>query len=91
VIEAALGLAGFFAFYLVRGWRFGDSFAPFDNVASEAATVTFLAIVGGQVGCLFAQRDGSLARRLRLRGIGSSSGGSASSSGSRVCSSTCRG
>ena len=68
VIEASLGLAGFFAFYLAEGWRLGDSFAPFDHVAREAATVTFLGIVGGQVGCLFAQRDGGLRRRLSLRG-----------------------
>lgn len=67
LIEAALGLAGFFAYYLVEGWRPGDSFAPFEAVHREAATVTFLAIVGGQVGCLFAQRAGDLAARLDLR------------------------
>ncbi len=68
VVEAALGLAGYFAFYLAEGWRPGDSFAPFEHVSREAATVTFLGIVGGQVGCLFAQRDGTFIRRLRLRG-----------------------
>ncbi|MBI2764804.1 MAG: cation-transporting P-type ATPase [Chloroflexi bacterium] len=68
VVEAALGLAGFFAFYLAHGWRVGDSFGPFQQISHQAATVTFLGIVGGQVGCLFAQRDGSLARRLSLRG-----------------------
>jgi sodium/potassium-transporting ATPase subunit alpha len=67
-IEAALGLVGFFAFFVAHGWRLGDSFAPFEHLAREAATVTFLGIVGGQVGCLFAQRDGGLLRRLRLRG-----------------------
>ncbi|MEP7215371.1 MAG: cation-transporting P-type ATPase, partial [Anaerolineaceae bacterium] len=70
VLEAALGLAGFFAFYLVEGWRFGDSFAPFDAIARDATTVTFLAIVGGQVGCLFAERDGTFRQRLSLRSNG---------------------
>lgn len=67
VVEAALGLAGFFSYYLWAGWRPGDSFAPFEGIAHEATTVTFLAIVGGQVACLFAQRDGSFWRRLSLR------------------------
>jgi magnesium-transporting ATPase (P-type) len=66
-IEAALGLAGFFCRFLWAGWRPGDSFAPFDGMASEAATLTFLCIVGGQVGCLVAQRDGPLRSRLSLR------------------------
>jgi magnesium-transporting ATPase (P-type) len=68
VIEAALGLAGFFAFFVVEaGWRFPESFAPFEEFTNAASTVTFLSIVGGQVGCLFAQRDGSLLERLSLR------------------------
>ncbi len=67
VVEAALGMAGFFAYYTAAGWRFGDSFGPFGDIAHEATTVTFLAIVGGQVACLFAQRDGTLWRRLSLR------------------------
>jgi magnesium-transporting ATPase (P-type) len=65
-LEAAIALAGFFAFYLVEGWRFGDSFAPFEGASRAAATVTFLGIVGGQVGCLVAQRDGTLRQRLSL-------------------------
>ncbi len=40
--------------------------AFFAAVAAEASTLTFLAVVGGQVGCLFAQRDGRLRRRLSL-------------------------
>ena len=67
VIEACLGLAGFFAFYVAHGWRLGDSFAPYSSVARQATTITFLSIVGGQVGCLFAQRDGRLLQRLSLR------------------------
>ena len=66
-MEAALGLVGFFAFYLAQGWRIGETFAPFAAVTDEATTVTFLAIVGGQVGCLFAQRDGTFLQRLSLR------------------------
>jgi magnesium-transporting ATPase (P-type) len=67
VLEAALGMAGFFGYYAAQGWSPGESFAPFANVAHQATTITFLAIVGGQVGCLFAQRDGPLWRRLSLR------------------------
>ena len=67
VIEAAIALAGFFAYYTVEGWRFAGSFAPFEDISHEAATITFLGIVGGQVGCIFAQRDGSLRQRLSLR------------------------
>ncbi|MGE0685268.1 MAG: cation-translocating P-type ATPase, partial [Dehalococcoidia bacterium] len=64
--EAALGMGGFFLYYLAEGWRFGDSFTPYAGIAHEATTLTFLAIVGGQVGCLFAQRDGPLRQRLSL-------------------------
>ncbi len=66
-VEAALGLAGFFAYYLWAGWQPGTSLAPYDHVANGATTLTFLCIVGGQVGCLFAQRDGPLFARLSLR------------------------
>ena len=66
LIEAALGLAGFFAFYLEAGWRFG-SFDPYEALHDEATTITFLAIVGGQVGCLFAQRDGGILQRFDVR------------------------
>ncbi len=65
-IEALLGLGAYFAFYVADGWRPGDSFDPFQSVSRDAATVTFLGIVGGQIGCLFAQRDGSLRKRLSL-------------------------
>ena len=67
LLEAGIALGGFFAFYLAEGWRPGDSFAPFQGISRDAATITFLGIVGGQVGCLFAQRDGTLRQRLSLR------------------------
>jgi len=66
VIEASLGLAGFALFEAWHGWRPFDSFAPYAGIEQAATTATFLAIVGGQVGCLFSQRDGSLRTRLSL-------------------------
>jgi calcium-translocating P-type ATPase len=66
-IEALLGLAGFFAYYLASGWRPFEAMDDRDAFVHAAATVTFLGIVGGQVGCLFAQREGPLMRRLSLR------------------------
>ncbi len=67
-LEAALGLACFTLFYAHHGWRPFGSLAPYYAVARQADTLTFLGIVGGQVGCLFSQRDGALGRRLSLRG-----------------------
>jgi sodium/potassium-transporting ATPase subunit alpha len=54
VIEAALGMGA----YLAAFWS--------GAAAAVAATLTFLGIVGGQIGCVFAQRDGSMRRRLAL-------------------------
>jgi calcium-translocating P-type ATPase len=68
MIEAGLGMAAFLAVYWAHGWRPFASFEPFGAARLEAATLTFLGIVGGQVGCLFAQREGSLRARLSLRG-----------------------
>jgi calcium-translocating P-type ATPase len=65
-LEAALGLGAFFGFYLAQGWRPFASLDPYEAVAREATTMTFLGIVAGQIGCLFAQRDGSLRARLSL-------------------------
>jgi sodium/potassium-transporting ATPase subunit alpha len=67
VLEAALGLIAFFAYYLAAGWRPFASLAPYHAIEREAVTLTFLGIVAGQVGCLFAQRDGPLRARLSLR------------------------
>jgi magnesium-transporting ATPase (P-type) len=67
LMEAALGLTAYFGFYMVEGWRPFQPLAPYTAVAVEAATLTFIGIVAGQVGCLFSQRDGPLRRRLSLR------------------------
>ena len=66
-IEALLGLAGFFAFFAWQGWRPFDSLDPYATYNGQARTLTFLGIVAGQVGCLFAQRDGDFTRRLSFR------------------------
>lgn len=66
VLEAALGMAGFLAVYMAHGWRPFESFAPFAADQAEARTLTFLAIIGGEVGCLFAQREGSPRARFSL-------------------------
>ena len=65
-VEALFGIAAFFGFFLVEGWRPFDSLAPFEASAAGAATLTFIGIVAGQLGCLFAQRDGPLVARLSL-------------------------
>jgi len=68
LIEAALGVAAFFAYYWAGGWRPFDTLNGYPSAFEhEATTLTFLGIVSGQVGCLFASRDGSLWRRLSLR------------------------
>jgi magnesium-transporting ATPase (P-type) len=66
LIEAALGMSAFFGYYLYQGWRPGDSFTLYEGIAREAATMTFLGVVAGQIGCLATQRDGSLRARLSL-------------------------
>ncbi|MEZ4552534.1 MAG: cation-transporting P-type ATPase [Dehalococcoidia bacterium] len=66
--EAALGLAAYTAYHLWTGWRPPDAMDA--GLVRAASTLTFLGIVGGQVGCLFAQRDGSLGERLSFRSNG---------------------
>ncbi|MFN0096841.1 MAG: cation-translocating P-type ATPase [Dehalococcoidia bacterium] len=66
LIEAALGVTGFLLFHWVHGWRPFATFEGFEGVSADATTATFLAIVGGQVGCLVAQRAGGLRARLTL-------------------------
>lgn len=56
-VEALLGLAGYFFTYWVHGWRFGDPLADSGNVYILATTMTFSAIVLGQVGNAFACRS----------------------------------
>jgi magnesium-transporting ATPase (P-type) len=65
-IESLLGLAAFFAVFVADGWRPFDSLDAHASVADAARAMTFLGIVSGQIGCLFAQRDGPLLRRLSL-------------------------
>lgn len=68
LIEAALGMAAFAAYYIEAGWRPFNSMDGFGTAFEHrATTLTFLGIVSGQVGCLFAARDGSLRARLSLR------------------------
>ncbi len=68
MIEATLGIAAFLLYHAAHGWRPFDSFTLYAGIYHEATAATFLGIVGGQVGCLFAQRDGPLWRRLSPRG-----------------------
>ncbi len=79
LIEAALGVAAFFGYYIEAGWRPFESMDGFGAAFEhQATTLTFLGIVGGQVGCLFAARDGPLRARLSLRSNGWVAGGLAS-------------
>ncbi|WP_437955617.1 cation-transporting P-type ATPase [Sorangium sp. So ce119] len=63
-VEALLGVAATFGFYWAHGWRPFDSLESFRALERGAATMTFIGIVSGQIGCLFAQRDGPLRKRL---------------------------
>jgi magnesium-transporting ATPase (P-type) len=56
-IEAVLGLAGYFFVYWTHGWRFGDALSASGDVYVLATTMTFAAIVVGQVGNVFACRS----------------------------------
>jgi magnesium-transporting ATPase (P-type) len=68
LIESALGLLGFFAYYWAGGWRPFYTLHGYSSAFEHrATTLTFLGIVSGQLGCLFASRDGSLWQRLSLR------------------------
>jgi calcium-translocating P-type ATPase len=66
LVEAVLGIAAHMAYLAAAGWRPFDSFSAYSGIAAEARTLTFLGIVAGQIGCLFAQREGSLRARLSL-------------------------
>ncbi|TAK55019.1 MAG: cation-transporting P-type ATPase [Dehalococcoidia bacterium] len=70
VMEAALGLAGFFSYFAWQGWRPFDSLAPYSAFDDGARSMTLLGVVAGQIGCLFTQRDGSLRSRLSLTSNG---------------------
>ncbi len=67
-IEAAVGLLAWAAYFASAGARsLGDLPRLPVEVARGASTLTFLGIVGGQIGCLFAHRDGSVKERLGVR------------------------
>lgn len=68
LLEAVLGMAAYLGRYVVDGWRPFDGIGGYPDLATVAPTATFLGIVSGQIGCLFAQRDGPLWSRLRMRG-----------------------
>jgi magnesium-transporting ATPase (P-type) len=56
-IEAALGLGGFFFVYWSSGWRPGEPMADSGQIYTLATTLTFGAIVVGQVGNVLACRS----------------------------------
>ncbi|HWQ29004.1 MAG TPA: cation-transporting P-type ATPase, partial [Dehalococcoidia bacterium] len=56
-VEALLGLAGYFFVYWTHGWRFGDPLPASGEVYVLATTMTFGAIVAGQIGNVFACRS----------------------------------
>ena len=68
LLEAALGMAAYLGRYGVEGWRPFEGLGNYPDLATVAPTATFLGIVSGQIGCLFAQRDGPLGSRLSLHG-----------------------
>jgi len=80
VIIAALSLGCFFAVLVHAGWRPGDptgAGSPLHHAYLQATTMTFLAIVAGQIGTAFAVRSsntplrrvGLLSNRYLLAGI----------------------
>jgi magnesium-transporting ATPase (P-type) len=56
-IEAVLGLAAFLFVYWSNGWRPGDAMADSGPIYTLATTMTFTAIVAGQVGNVLACRS----------------------------------
>ena len=71
LIEGAFGLISFFAYYWAGGWRPLDTFHGYSSAFEHrATTMTFLGIVAGQIGCLFANRGGNLRARLSFRSNG---------------------
>lgn len=65
-VEALLGMSAYFGFYWAHGYRPFDSLEPFRALERGAATMTFVGIVAGQIGCLIVQRDGPLLKRLAV-------------------------
>jgi calcium-translocating P-type ATPase len=80
-IVAALAMAGFFYVLLKAGWHPGapvDSGAPLHRAYQQATTMTFLGMIAGQIGTVFAVRTqraslwsvGVFTNRFLLAGIG---------------------
>ncbi len=68
-IVAALAMAGFFYVLLKAGWHPGASVdvgAPLHHAYQQATTMTFLGMIAGQVGTVFAVRT----QRASLRSVG---------------------
>ncbi|MBI4339729.1 MAG: cation-transporting P-type ATPase [Chloroflexi bacterium] len=57
VLEAAFAMSGFFFVYWMGGWRPGEAMAGSGPLYQQATTLTFAAIVMGQVGNVFACRS----------------------------------
>lgn len=68
LLEAGFGMAAFLVFSAVEGWSFGTPLPASGPVYEQATTLAFLAIVSGQIGCVFACRsDRTSAFRLGWR------------------------
>jgi magnesium-transporting ATPase (P-type) len=68
-IVAALSIAGFFYVLLTAGWHPGapvGAGAPLHRAYREATTMTFLGMIAGQIGTVFAVRT----QRASLRSVG---------------------
>jgi len=68
LIEAGLGLGGFFCAYLLAGWRPGEAMVATGPLYVMATTMSLAGIVACQVGNVFACR--SAQRSLRRTGLG---------------------
>ncbi|MGZ4430380.1 MAG: cation-translocating P-type ATPase [Gaiellales bacterium] len=77
LLEGLAGMAGFFAAYLLAGWRPGAGLTDTGSVYLQATTMTMAGIVMGQVGAGMAMRTnrqsvfsvGLLSNRFLLAGI----------------------
>jgi magnesium-transporting ATPase (P-type) len=68
-IVAALQMAGFFYVLIRAGWQPGlpvDPGAPLHHAYQQATTMTFLGMIAGQIGTVFAVRT----QRASLRSVG---------------------
>jgi magnesium-transporting ATPase (P-type) len=56
-VEALMGLAGYFFVYWSSGWRPGEALSEGGDLYALATTMTFAAIVAGQMGCVLVCRS----------------------------------